>query len=203
MSFIFSSIFSLFRGIGRRAKVALFHFWAKGDWVVLSSGIPVRIRQLELYELDNVPYEDVGPYRHPYLINGQIREQIHDVSQWEEVPKKPKKGQEECEPGSIEEAQWQLYNTYQAALSHRLKQVELTEKWSNDVARYILKNCVSESDRQYIIEPEDYTTIYHAVIVPEVRLEDIERVLRSTFPGELQQSVSAISDIEETTEGEI
>lgn len=152
--------------------------------VFLGDGWPAKVRRLELYELDRVPYDDPGLFLYPYRTSsGKIIEKAYDISQWAEPPKAPLTPEHECEPESMEAGLWHIYNTYQAALAHRIKQVEAGEAYAHEVARHILANCLNERTRNRVKTPGDYEVIYQAAMSSEVTKEDLGSVLDSTFPG--------------------
>jgi hypothetical protein len=155
-----------------------------GSLLRLANGRIIRYRRLRLYELDIVPFDDPGPFRYPYkLSNGQTVERIYDISQWPEPPTAPATPEHLCSPDSYEAALWQVFNTYQAALSQRIKQIEATEQYAHDVAKYVIENCVTWGRSEWFTEPEDYTSLYQRVIYREVTLQEVEAALAATFPG--------------------
>ncbi len=159
-----------------------------GGALKMDSGDYIQARQLTLYELDAVPFEDIGPFLYPYKTSsGHIVQTAYDLAQWKTPPEPPETPEAECTDGSTEQAQWNAYHTYQAAIAHRLKQVDSGEQYTKQVAEYILANCVSSTDYSKVISPDDYERLYKYVLNSEVALEDIEAVLASTFPGYIRQ----------------
>lgn len=190
----------MIKQIGRKAvtvAAGLFlylEYWLRtatgkpGNLLRLTNGRIVRYRRLRLYELDTVPFNDPGPFRYPYkLANGQTVERIYDISQWPEPPTPPNTPEYLCQPDSYEAALWQVYNTYQAALNQRLKQVEAGETYAHDVARYVMDNCLTWGQPEWFTEVEDYTSLYNRVIYREVTLQEVEAALAATFPGYLRR----------------
>jgi hypothetical protein len=175
-------------------------YWFTGrPIVVLSDGFPVVVRRLGLYELDKVPYDDPGPFLYPYkTLAGKIIERAYDLSQWTEPPKPPKIPEHECAEDSMEAALWHAYNTYQAAVAHRLKQLKAGDEWVHRVSLYVLKNCV---DSTRVIEEEDFVAVYQAAINPEISLEEVESVLDDMFPGLLQERERVENALESTFGG--
>lgn len=152
--------------------------------VFLGDGWPAKVRTLDLYELDGVPYDDPGLFLYPYKTSsGKIIEKAYDISQWAEPPKAPLTPEHECDPDSMEAGLWHIYNTYQAALAHRIKQVEAGEAHAHAVARHILANCLNERTRSRIKMPDDYEIVYRQAMSREVTKEDLASVLDATFPG--------------------
>lgn len=154
----------------------------------MDSGDYIRARRLALYELDVVPFDDVGPFLYPYKTSsGHIVETAYDLAQWKTAPEPPDTPESECTDGSTEQARWNAYHVYQAAIAHRLKQIDAGEQYTKDVAKYILTNCLSSTDCGKVISPDDYERLYKFVLNSEVKMEDIEAALASTFPGYIRQ----------------
>lgn len=150
--------------------------------VRLPTGFFIQVRRLGLYELDNVRFEDLGSFTYTYeLSGGKTKEAFYDISQWPEPPKAPAVPKEACDPTSMEAALWKVYDLYQSALLHRIKQVQAAELYAHDVARYILENCVKDVDRALVETAEAYEAVYQAAICPEVSIADIEAALAQTF----------------------
>ena len=150
--------------------------------VKLPSGFYIQVRRLTLYELDNVQFNDQGQFTYTYeLSGGKTKEAFYDISQWPEPPMAPTVPKEACDPNSMEAALWRVYDLYQSALLHRIRQVEAAENYAHSVARYILAHCVKDADRALVSTPADYELVYGAAICPEVSLTDIEAALATTF----------------------
>lgn len=150
--------------------------------VKLPTGFLVKVRRLGLYELDAVAFNNPGPFTYTYqLSGGKTKEAIYDISQWTEPPRAPQVPESACDPNSMESALWKVYNLYQSALLHRIKQVEAAESYAHSVAKYILANCLSDVDRALVGTTEGYEVAYGAAICPEVSLSDIEAALSQTF----------------------
>lgn len=148
----------------------------------LPGGSFVRARRLQLYELDAVKFDDPGPFTYTYeLSGGKTKEAFYDISQWPEPPRAPAVPKEACDPNSMEAALWRVYDLYQSALLHRIRQVESAESYAHSVARYILAHCLKDVDRALIETPADYELVYGAAICPEVSIADIEQALAQTF----------------------
>lgn len=155
--------------------------------VTLSDNLPCDVRQLQLYELDAVPFDDPGPFLMvDILAGGETQTREYDLAAWDEPPKPPAIPKDECEPDSLEAALWLIYDRYQAAVYQHSVRLHAFIERGHSIARYILANCIAEADRNRIVTPEDYHRIYAAAMVSEVRMEDIEAALASTFPGYLE-----------------
>lgn len=148
----------------------------------LPGGSFVRVRKLGLYELDACPFHDEGPFTYTYqLSGGKTKEAFYDISQWPEPPRPPAVPKEACDPQSMEASLWKVYDTYQSALLHRIRQVESAEVYAHGIAKYILANCLKDVDRALVVTAEWYEVVYGAAICPEVSLADIEAALSQTF----------------------
>ena len=154
-------------------------------FALMSDGFLVKVRRLELYELDAVEHVDLGPFVYEYVNqkSGRVMKRPYDISAWAEPPTKPRTPEHECDPDSMDAALWHVYSTYQAALLHTQKQIEKTQEHVHDCARYILDNCVSERALAHITSPVDYVAVYELAAMPEVKEEDIRHVLADTFRG--------------------
>lgn len=188
----------------------------------LSGGL-VALRKLRLYELDIITFDDPGPFVYEYVNakTGRVTKRVYRVDQWPEPPRPPTRPEHECEPESYEADLWHVYNTYQSALLQRTKQVEAEENYSHDIARYVVRHCPHfpwwlkvyyrllnlfglsqvKIPQDCIISPEDYTSVYRRVLIPEVETGDIERVLRDMFPGFIRGSTDPRGD-GDSTEGQ-
>lgn len=156
--------------------------------IVLSDGLPCRVRQLGLFELDGKGREILGPYRYSLLLaTGQIVEDEYDIRALTYTPTPPPIPANEVIQNSPEWFQLREYETYRAALAHEKLRIESYEGYAGDIVQYILTNCVSEEDRQRIIEPDDWKKVYRAALVPQLTEEGFRRCLAETFQGYLWQ----------------
>lgn len=152
--------------------------------VTLSDGNSCKVRQLGLFELDNVGREVLGPYKYSLLLaTGQVVEDTYDIRALTYTPTKPDMAVEEIKPGMPEYDQLLDYETYLAALAHEQKRIESYEGYVNDVAQYILHNCLSPEDRNRIVEPGDWDAVYQAALVPQLTEVGVAACLRDTFQG--------------------
>lgn len=152
----------------------------------LSDGLPCKVRQLGLFELDDKGREVLGVYRYSLLLaTGQIVEDEYDIRTLDYTPTPPDKPANEITHNSPEWFQLQDFETYRAALAHEKLRVESYEGYLNDIAQYILENCLAEEDRQRIIEVEDWNKITQAALVPYLTEEGLRECLAQTFQGHL------------------
>ncbi len=159
-------------------------FFTPMKTITLSDNLPCDVRTLQLYELDAIPFNDPGPFLMvDVLAGGETQTREYDLSAWDEPPKKPNVPKEDCEPDSMEAALWLIYDRYQAAVYQHTVRLRAFIERGHSIARYILANCIAEADRKRVVTPEDYHKIYTVAMVREVKMEDIEAVLASTFPG--------------------
>lgn len=155
--------------------------------ITLSDNLPCNVRQLELYELDNVPFDDPGPYLMiDVLAGGETQKREYDLSAWDEPPQPPNVAKDKCDPGSMEAALWLIYDRYQAAVHQHIVRLHAFVEHGHDIAKYVIEHCLDEADRHRVVTAEDYHKIYTAAMVQEVGMEDIEAVLASVFPGFLE-----------------
>jgi hypothetical protein len=152
--------------------------------VTLSDNQTCKVRRLGLFELDGVGREILGPYRYSLLLaTGMVVEDTYDLRALTYTPTKPDKPANEIEQGSAEWFQLQDFDTYTAALAHEKLRIESYEGYVSDIAAYILNNCLSQDDRNRVINASDWDTVYTAAIVPQLTEEGIAATLRDTFPG--------------------
>lgn len=152
----------------------------------LSDGLPCKVRQLGLFELDGKGREVLGVYRYSLLLaTGQIVEDEYDIRALDYTPTPPDKPANEIIQNSPEWFQLQDFETYRAALAHEKLRVESYEGYLNDIAQYILENCLAEKDRRRIIEVEDWNKITQAALVPYLTEEGLRECLAQTFQGHL------------------
>lgn len=152
--------------------------------VTLSDGLPCKVRQLGLFELDGRGREVVGPYRYSLLLaTGQITEDEYDIRALDEIPQPPDKPLKEIEQGSDEHFQLQEYDTYLAALAHEKTRIESYHGYAADITTYILTNCLDEADRQRVVTEDDWHVVYQASLVPELTMEVLAQTLGSVFQG--------------------
>ena len=169
-------------GLDQTARQLYYRVLRPGGVVKLPSGFYIQVRRLTLYELDNVQFNDQGQFTYTYeLSGGKTKEAFYDISQWPEPPRAPAVPEQACDTLSMEASLWKVYNLYQSALLHRIKQVEAAENYAHSVARYILAHCVKDVDRALVNNAEAYELVYGAAICPEVSLTDIETALAQTF----------------------
>lgn len=154
--------------------------------IILSDGRACRVRQLGLFELDDVGQEILGPYRYSILLaTGQIVEDEYNIHALTSAPVAPAKPANEIEQGSQEWYDLKEYETYLAALAHEKLRIESYEQHLNDIAVYILNNCVEIEDRSRIVEAEDWDKVHLAALVPQLTEEGLAQCLRQTFQGQL------------------
>lgn len=155
--------------------------------VILSDGLPCKVRQLGLFELDNVGREVLGVYKYTLLLaTGQIVEDEYDIRALTYTPTAPDIPIEEINPNSPEHYQLKEFETYQCALAWEKQRIESYQGYCLDVTQYILEHCLNPEDRQRVITPEDWETVYQASLVPELTMEVLSQVLANVFQGFLR-----------------
>lgn len=149
--------------------------------VLLADNKTIKVRVLGLFELDAIS-PPLGPYCYSMLTaTGDIIEDVYVFPP--EPPKEPSKPLEECRDDDYEYFQWREYNTYQAAIAHEHKRTADYERYLREINQYILVNCLSDDDRNHIVEPVDWQRIQAGAIVPPLTEEVIAQTLRDTFQG--------------------
>lgn len=152
--------------------------------VILSDNQPCNVRQLGLFELDGKGREVLGVYRYSLLMaTGQIVEDEYDIRALTYTPTMPNKPFDEIKQGTSEWYQLQEFETYRAALAHEKKRIESYEDYLNDIALYILENCISQDDKKRVVELEDWDKVIKAALVPHLTEGGLRRCLAETFQG--------------------
>lgn len=152
--------------------------------VILSDGLPCKVQQLGLFQLDNVGREVLGPYQYSLLLaTGVVVTDTYDIRALTYTPTPPDIPASEVKPNSPEWYQLQEFETYRAALAYEKVRAESYEGYVNDIAAYILANCVEPDDQKRIISPEDWDKIHLAAVVPELTMEGLADCLAATFQG--------------------
>lgn len=155
--------------------------------VILSDNLPCKVRQLGLFELDGVGREVLGVYRYSLLLaTGQIVEDEYDIRALTYTPTPPDMPANEIVQNSPEWFQLQDFETYRAALAHEKVRIESYEGYVNDIATYILGHCISEEDRNRLVEESDWQKVYLAALVPRLTEEGLAQCLRDTFQSLIQ-----------------
>lgn len=148
--------------------------------VILSDGLPIEVRKLGLFELDDKGRDILPPYVYTMLsATGQFIEDEYVMpTDPADIPTMP-------DNANTPEGQEQLraWETYQAAIAHEKKRIESYEGWVSDIAHYVLNNCVRPEDRNRIVEAGDWQRIRLAAVVPELTEEGLAKCLASTFQG--------------------
>lgn len=154
--------------------------------ITLSDNQPCKVRQLGLFELDGKGREVLGLYRYTMLsATGQFLEDEYVLpTDPADIPVKPDKPINELTPEEQEELR--AFETYQAALLHEQKRVESYEGYVNDIAAYILANCLDPADRNRLQDADDWDRVHNAAVIPQLEMGGLARCLAETFPGFIQ-----------------
>lgn len=156
--------------------------------VTLSDGLPCEVRQLGLFELDGVGRQVLPPYSYSILLaTGRVVDVEYDLRALDFTPEPSKLPKDELKPGSNEWQKQDEYDTYLAALAHEKKRIESYDDYINDIAAYILNNCISQMDKLRIVQPSDWQAIQAAALVPQLDAEGLARCLRQTFQSVIQE----------------
>lgn len=173
--------------------------------VTLADGQPCKVRQLGLFELDGKGRDILGPYQYTLLMaTGQLVTDEYDLRALDEIPQPPDKPASEIEPNTDEWEQLKEWETYQAALAHEKPRIESYEGYVNDIAGYILANCLDSADRNRVQTADDWDAVYSAALVEQLTERGISDTLRDTFPGFIWDfGDTGRADVNEGWQGEI
>ena len=114
--------------------------------VKLSDGQAVKVRQLGLFELDDIETGIPGPYKYTvHLFGGDDYEIVYDIeAALVDPPQKPSVAMEQAEAGNPEYYQWQDWLRYQEALAHQITMYEAYALYCERVAEYIKRHCLPD-----------------------------------------------------------
>lgn len=148
--------------------------------IKLSSGTLFKVRQLGLFELDNIFPKSIGPFTYTMEILGKEYEAEFNLDSYEEPPKKPDKPEREIQPNTLEHDQLLDWQLYQAGLLHNRKRVETTMQFYIEMKDYIIENACLD-DPNLIVTTTDWQMVYDAAIVPQLTLDLIAATLNNTY----------------------
>jgi hypothetical protein len=155
----------------------------------LSDGEPCVIRQLGIFELDDVRAKLIGPYVYEIeTVDGRKYLAEYEGSRWAERgerPLKPDTPEHQITPDHEEWEDLVEYLRYEAWLVHEQERARLMNEYHVEVAHYILDNCLSPEDKQRVVTPEDWAVVHKTALVPELTLEVLAETLQATFQGQL------------------
>lgn len=156
--------------------------------VFLSDGQPLVVRRLGLFELDDLTPPHLGPFTYKIKIvtsqnvPAQEHEAVFDISGYKVPPEKPDTSKGEPAQGSAEWYQLLDWQLYQAAQEHERKREEAVVKYYGDVSRYVLENCIEDSNAVHrIVTPEDWELVMQAALVEQVTVELLAKTLNDTY----------------------
>lgn len=155
--------------------------------VILSDGEPCEVRRLGIFDLDGEGPALVGPFTYKWtLADGTEVESPYDVHSIKNPPKHPGVPESEIEPNTPQYFALLEYQTYRAALAHEKKRVDSIAEYVRGVSRFIVDRCVAQADISRIQTPEDWALIYHAAIVPQITIEMVADVFKTTFQAQFE-----------------
>ncbi len=147
----------------------------------LSTG-ETTITRLTLFELDKLTPPNIGLFTYEVEVMGKVYDHEFDYSAFETPPEKP---EGEVIKDSQEWYDLNDYNLYQAALLHEKRRQEATEKYYENVAKYILENCIE--DPSLIVTEKDWIKLYDSVMIEpltrDVIAETLHKTYNATFEG--------------------
>lgn len=145
--------------------------------ITLTNNTPFHVRQLGLFELDNILPETIGQFTYTIEILGKPYEAEFKVESYgDNPPVKPEQSPSEIKPNTKEAdmlTDWQLY---EAAKLHNKRRVENTAKFYMTVKKYIIENACIDSPN-LITTIEDWRRVYDAVLVPQLTIDLIAKHL--------------------------
>ena len=154
--------------------------------VTLSDGGECHVRQLGMFDLDDVRLDLIGPYVYEVqTVNGKTYLVEYDGSRWDDPPKEPARPHDQIKQGDEDWPDMVEYLRYQSWLVHEKKRRGLMQEYFMACVRYILDNCISAEDRKRLVKPEDWAKVHAAALVPELTLEVLAETLQATFQGQL------------------
>lgn len=152
------------------------------DDVVLSDGKECHVETLGYFELDNIPLPNIGVFTYEMkMITGDMRQAEFDISQYEELPKKPDIPEYEVVEDTRSWYEWRTYQLVQAALLHGRLRIESAHDYCEQINRYILSNCIAPEDIKRIKTLEDWVKIRRAALIPPLTRDRLADTLRTTF----------------------
>ena len=153
--------------------------------IILSDGQPCTVRVLGLFELDEAaPDKAPGPFYEKMTgVEGKTVSRLYVPP--EIPPEEPKQPRSEAEEGVQLYEEWLEYDLYQEYIEHRRKEAEFINDYAQDAKSLILSRCLSQEDRQRIVDEEDWRKIHGAALSSQLTEEDIAAALRNNFPGEV------------------
>ena len=143
--------------------------------IELSTG-KTEIKRLSLFELDHLAPPHIGKFTYKDKILGVEYDFEFDISKYAEPPEKP---EGEIMEGTDKYYQMVDYKLYQAALLHEKHRQEIIESYYEQVAKYILKHCIS--DPTLIVTEQDWIKVYNASLVEPLTMDKIAETLHKTY----------------------
>jgi len=141
----------------------------------LSTG-ETTITRLTLFELDKLTPPNIGLFTYEVEVMGKVYDHEFDYNAFETPPEKP---EGEVIKDSQEWYDLNDYNLYHAALLHEKRRQEATEKYYENVAKYILENCIE--DPSLIVTEKDWIKLYDSVMIEPLTMDVIAETLHKTY----------------------
>lgn len=148
--------------------------------VTLDSGEDFRVRQLGLFELDDLVPDSIGPFTYEMEVMGKTHHVVFDISRYETPPPPPTKSPSEIKPNTREHDDYIDWQLYHAALLHNQKRLDTINTFYMDIKRYIIANAC-EDDPAKLISLDDWRKVYDAALVPQLTMEIIAATLEKTY----------------------
>lgn len=155
--------------------------------VYLSDGKPLQVQQLGIFELDAISPKVSGPFTYEVeTLTGKKYEVEFDPDAFDEPPQKPDTPRHELVEKSAEWYDYLDWQLYQGAIKHKADKKAAIADYYEEVARYIKEHCIDPSQANRIVTGADWVAVYEAALVPQLSMEKIKEVLRSTYAAEFK-----------------
>lgn len=153
--------------------------------IILSDDKPIKVKQLGIFELDNIKPKLLGPFTYKMAtIGGKEYDAIFDPEAWDIPPQKPETPKHEIKEKSAEWYAYQDWELYNLAVAHEEKRKQQLIDYVENVAEYIVENCIPQEDVARIKTAEDWKKIYDAALVPQLTTEVLADTFARTYQAE-------------------
>ena len=167
--------------------------------ITLSDGLPFRVPQLGIFELDELREAPMGVFTYEVEVMGKRYDVEFDISTWDHVPVKP--DNPNPKPETPEWYALQEYTLYQAGVLHEERRQQQMYQYVEKVGRYILRKCPDDINR--IITYNDWEKIYNTALVPQLTVEILATTLQKTYQASFEgiDVFEALSELGNDTGG--
>lgn len=152
------------------------------DEIVLSDGLEWKGETLGIFELDNIPLPNIGPFTYEMeMVTGDKREVELDLSRYEKLPEKPDIPESEIvesSPAWYRLREWQLV---QAGLLHNRMRLDAAHEYCEKLLFYIRDNVIAVDDLNRIKTVADFKAVAWRALVAPLTREILADTLRTSF----------------------